>query len=40
MIEPTDVVTFFNLPQYEMVIAIIQSPYGKFKDLEVTYILD
>ena len=36
----TDVITVFELAPYDMILAIIQEPCGKFKDIDVTYIVN
>jgi hypothetical protein len=36
---PTDVISIFNLENNNMIIAVIQSPTGKYRGIDVTYLL-
>jgi hypothetical protein len=36
---PTDVISIFNLEAYDILIAVIQSPTGKYRGIDVTYLL-
>lgn len=36
---PSDVISFFNLEKYDMIIAVIQSPSGEYRGIDVTYLM-